>query len=491
MESKGLAMCPDCISLSVDITEDIQKNSTLTFCKNCDRLLVPPNHWIHAQRESRELLGACLKRLRGLTKVRLIDAKYIWTEPHSRRTKINITVQGEAAAFQNTIVQQSFVAEFVETTSQCPDCAKSFTANTWVATIQIRQKVDHKRTFYLLEQLILKNKAQKQTVSIQEAKDGLDFFYGTRQAAIKMVDFLTSVVPARVKKSSELISENIHTSAKNYKFTYTIEIVPVCKDDLVVLPKKLARSMGNISQLVLCTGIGNTLHFMDPLTLQTADMTAASFYRTPFTPLAAGGGGKGLTEYVVLDIEPTGERLGKHALADATIARSADLGSNDQTYYVRTHLGGILHPGDTALGFDLANANYNHDLWDELNKDRVPDVILVKKTYPERQRKRNWKLKRMANEHNQMADEMARGGKVSDAFERAQRDYEDFLRELEEDPELRGEVNMYLAAEQLESASKPAEDTDDDLPEIKLEDLKLEDSDGEVIDDDDDEEREE
>jgi nonsense-mediated mRNA decay protein 3 len=466
-------MCPDCISLSVDVTAGIQKNATLTFCKNCERLLVPPNHWIFAARESRELLGACLKRLKGLSKVRLVDAKYVWTEPHSRRTKIKVTVQAEAEAFQNTVVQQEFVVEFVETTAQCPDCAKSFTANTWRATIQVRQKVDHKRTFFFLEQIILKHKAQRQTVSIQEARDGLDFFFSQRQHAIKMVDFLTSVVPARVKKSEELISADTHTGAKNFKFTYVVEVVPVCKDDLVVLPKKLARSMGSISQLVLCSGIGNTIHFMDPVTLQTAGMTAATYWRSPFVPLASGN--KGLTEYVVLDIEPTGENIGKHALADATVARSSDLGSNDQTFYVRTHLGGILHPGDTALGYHLANSNYNHDLWDGLDKDRVPEVILVKKTYPDRQRKRNWRLKRMAKEHNDMADEIARGGKVADSFERNQRDYEEFLRELEEDPELRAEVNLYAEGDGVLHESTA--ESDEDMPGINLHELKLADSD--------------
>ncbi len=39
------------------------------------------------------------------------------------------------------------------------------------------------------------------------------------------------------------------------------------------------------------------------------------------------------------------------------VARSSDFGRNDTVYYVRTHLGNILHPGDMALGYDLANAN--------------------------------------------------------------------------------------------------------------------------------------
>jgi nonsense-mediated mRNA decay protein 3 len=40
-----------------------------------------------------------------------------------------------------------------------------------------------------------------------------------------------------------------HTSKTSYKFSYSANIVPVCKDDLVALPIKLAKQIGNISPL--------------------------------------------------------------------------------------------------------------------------------------------------------------------------------------------------------------------------------------------------
>ncbi|ANB11879.1 ribosome-binding protein NMD3 [Sugiyamaella lignohabitans] len=479
----GLAMCNDCISLSVDITEGIQKEAVITFCKNCERLQVPPTHWIFAPRESRELLGACLKRLRGLNKVRLIDAKYVWTEPHSRRTKIKVLVQGEAPQFPGVLIQQGITVNFTETSAQCPDCAKSYTATTWRANIQVRQKVDHKKTFFYLEQLILKNHAHKYTVSIQENKEGLDFFYNQRNHALKMLEFLSGVIPVRVTKSSELISQNIHTSAKSYKFSYSVEIVPICKEDLVVLPKKLAKSLGISNQLTLCYRIGNAVHLIDPTNLQTAELAAGIYWRSPFSSLSTG---KNLTEYVVLDIEPVGPANGKFALADVTVARSVDLGSNDTTYYVRTHLGGILHPGDTVMGYHLSNTNFNHALWDEIDQDKTPEVILVKKSYPDkiRSKTRNWKVKRMAKEYN---DDTVRAtgrektkNKSNDAFERAQRDYEEFLRELEEDPELRTEVNLYKNVPEVDAQEENGEEGEDDdeseeLPGVNLDELKLED----------------
>ncbi|KAK7204656.1 NMD3 family-domain-containing protein [Myxozyma melibiosi] len=491
--TSGLSMCYDCIKLSVDITDGIQKESTLSFCRNCERFLRPPSQWVAAALESRELLALCLKRLKGLQKVRLIDASFIWTEPHSRRIKVKLTVQSEA--FNNTIVQQSFEVEYIVIATQCPDCAKSFTVNTWRATVQIRQKVPHKRTFFYLEQLILKHNAHRDTISILESKDGLDFFYSQKNHAVKMIDFLSGVAPIRTKKSEELISMDTHTAVRSYKFTFSVEIIPICKDDLVCLPKKVARAAGNISQLVLCSRIGNTIHLLDPFSLDSTDLQPSVYWRQPFTSLT---NSSNLTEFVVLDIELTGAEKGRIAMADATVARSADMGRNDTTYYVRTHLGGILHPGDTVLGYFLSNANFNHDLWDTLDQRNIADVVLVKKSYARRKKNkgRNWRLRRMAKEYNEMEDSAAMSTKQRQMeADRIERDYELFLQELEEDPELRSTINLYKAPnsqnpervrptrptkmEGIEEGEEPVADADGDAA--------MEMDEGEEVDDDDDE----
>ena len=97
----------------------------------------------------------------------------------------------------STIVQQIFQVEYIVQNTQCPDCTRLAAKNTWKAVVQVRQKVPHKRTFLFLEQLILKHGAHKDTISIKEVKDGLDFFYAQRSHAIKMVEFLTGMVPVR------------------------------------------------------------------------------------------------------------------------------------------------------------------------------------------------------------------------------------------------------------------------------------------------------
>ncbi|QRV90642.1 60S ribosomal export protein NMD3 [Ceratobasidium sp. AG-Ba] len=517
IEPNSANLCIACLRNSVDITEGIPKQgkspihiyfSTVNFCRNCERFLSPPATWTIAQPESRELLAICLKKLKGLNKVRLIDAGFIWTEPHSKRIKVKLTIQKEV--FTSTILQQIFEVEYVVIYGQCPDCTRLAAKNTWKAMVQVRQKVNHKRTFLYLEQLILKHSAQKDTINVKEAKDGLDFYYTQRSHAIKMVEFLNAVVPIRSKTSEQLLSTDTHSGTSNYKFTYSCEIIPICKDDLVCLPQKQARALSNISPLTVCTRVGNSIHLIDPATLQTTDVTAPVYWRTPFDSLATVSD---LVEFTVLDIEPSGKTNGRWVLADAQVApnsgfRSMEVDENgggaDGIYHTRTHLGGILQPGDTALGYLLSRANFNSDAFDALDASRVPDVVLIKKTYPNRRKKhrtRNWRLRSIAKEANEEGEgaegrgALGRRGGLDQ--QRVEADYEQFLRDLEEDPELRATINLYkkeegdvdmaavkekkpvgkkgaqYAMEGVESTN-PEEDGEEeevDFPEVKLDEL--------------------
>ncbi|KAJ4645987.1 ribosome-binding protein [Exophiala dermatitidis] len=464
------ALCYDCIKLTIDVSEGIQREGVLHTCRDCERWLSPPSQWVTAAPESRELLALCLRKLRGLNKVRIIDASFLWTEPHSRRIKVKITVQQEA--YEGTILQQTFEVEYVVANQQCPECAKSFTPNTWRASVQVRQKVPHKRTFLYLEQLVLKHQAHKDTINIKEVKDGLDFYFAQRNHAEKFVDFLTSSTPVRVKKSQELISMDVHTSTKSYKFTYSCELLPICKDDLVALPIKLAKSIGNITPLAVCYRVGTSVNLLDPTTLQTADLSSNIYWRAPFKSLADV---QELVEFVVLDIEPLGTQNGRFFGAEATVARASDLGVNDKTYYVRTHLGGILHAGDSVLGYHLDRTNFNNTQFEELEQSSqfsstIPDVVLVKKFYARKKKSknRNWRLKRLEKDEGELLP------KKQDQ-ERMDADYEMFLRDVEEDEELRQTLALYKAQQQKKDADEMSmatgESSEDEVPQINMDEL--------------------
>lgn len=82
---------------------------------------------------------------------------------------------------------------------------------------------------------------------------------------------------------------------------------------------------------------------------------------------------------------------------------------------------------------DMRSCNANDKYLEKIPADRVPDVILVKKMYPDkalRNRKRKWKLKHM---------EGVKGDTASQEDE-----YERFLEDLEEDPDLRSAMTSRI-----------------------------------------------
>lgn len=87
-------------------------------------------------------------------------------------------------------------------------------------------------------------------------------------------------------------------------------------------------------------------------------------------------------------------------LADVWVVRSCDLGLTTDTIHCRSHLGHVLKPMDTVLGYAIADSNVNDSSFEKLPKTSLPDVILIKKNYPDRarHRKRAWKLKRMTTD---------------------------------------------------------------------------------------------
>lgn len=297
IQSNPANMCVNCLRSQVDITEGIPKQIILHQCRGCQRYLRPP--WVSCDLESKELLAICLKKITGLNKVKLIDAGFIWTEPHSRRIKVKLTIQKDV--LNGVKLQQVFAVEFLIQNQQCDTCQRSYTDHTWRAQVQVRQKVDHKKTFYLLEQLILKHNAHEKCINVEQVPTGIDFSFGERSHALKFLDFVSSVVPTRQKAAKQLISEDIHLALQNFKFTYALEIVPLCKDDLVVLPVKTAGQCGNINPVSLCLRVAANVYLMDPRSLQLTELSAEKYWREPFRALMASSQ---LEEFTVLDVTP-------------------------------------------------------------------------------------------------------------------------------------------------------------------------------------------
>jgi len=368
------ATCATCLASGSDITRGISTEVTLHQCRSCQRWHKEEAKWLGCDIESRELMGLCLEKTAGLkskrgdpTPVKLTDASWIWTEPHSMRLKVKLTVQREVQT--GLILQQSFVTTYVVRNQQCSACLANFTQGAWVHLVQVRQKVGHKRTFLYLEQVILKKGAAKGALNIEVFSDGMDFYFGERNKGERFIDFLESEVPLKTKRTKKLIGTDTKSNICNYKHTSFVEIVPLCKDDMLFLPKGLARAQSQIARTVILKSVGAVMSVVDPITGQSGTVTSQNFWNEPFRPLITANRSV-LTRFVVLNKEASandmkvGQRITKKRLnrrADLTVMREADMGVSDEQFIVSSHLGYLCRAGDVVLGYHLEDTNITDD----------------------------------------------------------------------------------------------------------------------------------
>ena len=302
-----------------------------------------------------------------------------------------------------------------------------------------------------------------------------------------------------------MIGTDDKSNISNYKYTNLVEICPLCKDDLIYLPARTARSLGNISQLVIVKGISNLIHFLDPLSGQTASMTAEMYWREPLRPVVTAARSR-MTRFIVLGKEPVvlernvskrqATRKQRNRLASITMAREDDLGVNDKQFEERSHVGYLMKSGDVCVGYDLTETQFvDDDAEDKKREGKLPDVIILRKLYggvatgdANAAKMRIWQLQRLDVEMGDAtleANTKSKGSRKSknNEAEADDIDEEDFMREVEADREMRGQMNLYKSevAKKKESdgglldndsGSDNHDDGDDeDDQEVKLDEL--------------------
>ena len=128
------------------------------------------------------------------------------------------------------------------------------------------------------------------------------------------------------------------------------------------------------------------------------------------------------------------------------------------------------------MGYMLTGTNFNSPQFDALEQSnayasQIPDVMLVKKFYARKKKSknRNWRLRRMAKDEGDLLP------KKSDQ-EKMDRDYEMFLRDVEEDTELRQTMALYKAQQQAKKDAEAmsvveTDDGEDETPQINMDEL--------------------
>ena len=231
--------------------------------------------------------------------MKLIDAAWVWTEPHSDRLKVSVEVE-HGVLDNKVLLRQKAVIEFVVKHKQCMECIREATDHSWGAMIQIRQKVGHKQSLFLLEHLLTKAGLHNLMISITVCKEGLDLFFKARNQAEIVVNFISSHMPIKVKKSQKLISRDQQSNFSRFEITYHVEIAPICKGDLVITSKEVSGS----ADLMVVTKLSSSVHLLSPMTLHKVELNSQKVFSTTNKPLTTLLTAKHLTTFVVLDINP-------------------------------------------------------------------------------------------------------------------------------------------------------------------------------------------
>lgn len=210
-------------------------------CKRCLRFEASNNKFEYHDLETHGLMGICLKKIPGLQnsnhhhngvigKMKLLDATWVWTEPHSMRFKLRLTVQTDVLDATLTI-QQRVVVELVVNRKQCPDCNREFTNQMWSAIVQVRQKRpaldDHgvPKGLMVLEMALAKAKhARKHILDMKTMRNGFDFYFASQDKAQSFASFMSKFAPMRIKTTSKLVSSDNHSNTANIKNTVVVVI---------------------------------------------------------------------------------------------------------------------------------------------------------------------------------------------------------------------------------------------------------------------------
>jgi nonsense-mediated mRNA decay protein 3 len=285
------------------------------------------------------------------------------------------------------------------------------------ARVQIRHRVTHNRTLYYLEQLMLHNGFERHypDAIVRQSTHGIDVYFFKPNHATRFNTFLESVLPVDIKRQGSVSEEE--------KVNFTAEIAPICVGDVVCLPQRLYNSMGSIGPIVIVYNINSNIYIIDPQTLKAGEISAFHYFNKdkPFRSLFSH---QQIIEYTVIDVEQQSEekKNGKFVLGDVQVCKTSEMGQPDAIVFCKTHLHNILQVGDQVYGYDVKNASLNDDALNSYKNITLPDVILAKKKY-DRPLKRIWMLRRYIMELDD--------------------DYEEFLDDLEHDPDMRSRITLY------------------------------------------------
>ena len=382
--------CLACLVPDIDLKKELLSSSkeaempTIIQCRNCLKYQNRNKIWIHCDWESADLLQLCLKEVKAFRKnrsIKLIDASFVYTEPHSKRVKAKLVVQKEITADIESSTPQFFrqtvILNFKIRFNMCGKCARESANETqnWEAVTQIRQHHRHASTKTLswIEQKILNADAHVDAVGVRNVSSGtgLDIFWAKSRQAKHFLDFMKKNVPCRVSTTKTLISHDVKSNTHRYQYTHRIDVVPLSRYDLVWIDSKKSSLYGDITRgLSIVTSVAGSTVRLSHVTEhnKTCDVPALTLWKHPLHPV------------VSLERDSTERFLILDVLKNVLVVSPADSVDASKTF---SCVASCFHvkDGDDLIGrhvrgYFLKNRTDLSDLVDG-DDALIPDAVLI------------------------------------------------------------------------------------------------------------------
>ena len=78
---------------------------------------------------------------------------------------------------------------------------------------------------------------RKHVLKIDSTRNGFDFYFLNLPEAQSFASYLAKVAPMRIKTTKKLVSTDVKSNTANLKHTVTCDLVPLCRDDLIIVHK--------------------------------------------------------------------------------------------------------------------------------------------------------------------------------------------------------------------------------------------------------------
>eukprot|EP00939_MAST-03C_sp_MAST-3C-sp1_P004437 g4437.t1 len=382
-------MCLRCLAPEIDLTTSFGGDELDVFqCRTCKKYQNKNRIWMSCEWESREFLGLLLKRIKALKRLKLVDASFVYTEPHSRRVKVKCVVQKAIFGDATSFFRQSVVVTFRIRSKMCDACAKesSNASQTWVAVVQLRQRhaADRKNVLERLEEEIRLSEAHAEAIGIQSTGGGLDFFFPKNRYAKTFVDFVKKSVPCRSSTTRTLVGHDVKSNVHRFQYAHKLEVAPLSKFDLVLLSSDVASSLGLPPGAAIVVSVTRTVqivhipHKARHVRGAFVDLSSRSLWKYPLRPVLGPGT---MTEFLVLDVvcAPKDNEEDSHPpdLTVVEVAPSSAVGDAEiGTFFCSTHL--KVFVGDTVMGHHLSKCVLSER--DEIEKSGIllPEVVLIR-----------------------------------------------------------------------------------------------------------------